>query len=952
MDYELKYPHLEDINYPNVEQVDVFDYDYDEYQWSRWTDNVRIKLCNVPWDSDGSNAVKFDNAESRDSWFDALDGHVVDMKSMFHEMPAQIVKVPVPFPVAMTYNYLMVDTPIMPTADEPLEYENPQNRYERTFWYIMDVESSAPNTTELTILQDYWTNYIDEVDISYMMLRRGHAPVKLTTVAQYLNDPYSNREWLLAEDVNFSDNSNVSGQRFIPFGNGRKYLCFAATMSLAVFDDYDKAITLTGGNTSASYSDVSYTDLDKTPLPAMALSTNQSGQTVTEDREYRAFGVSGWNWSTGGRNALSNDVELDYYVKKGIADSVECYAVAIEDAEPFIKDMHWTYPQWFGCVLGAFTVSGDMFDTDGDIEVNVYANGTQTHRKYTAWKVRRTTGSLGYLKFNVSDFAIPDEHKNIPKLYTYPYSFVEVSEKDGRTVQFRIEDMTENVQIRFKTCFAYPWLKYAAFFDGIGGDAPDATYVWMNLNGNPENVSIYGNDWQKLLFEHDIPTFAVFQLAEERYLLDNANALDARRKGAIANYRDTVDGANTAYWNSWWKCTYDRDNTVLLNNREYENTAGSLDRTRDTAHAQNNQNVVIAQLNSEYTTHLTGHAYRKLHDDMIYDASAIRSAALIDQSYTAASAFGTMVGSIGTAVIQGTVGAGSMALGAPFMGAQEVGTAASTLIGVPATGYQSNVVIQKSQESANMGLAQLSGKYLIAERKLLQDNITVTGQSLTLDINSGTNISTGYNVVGNNPTTRGFNYILADNIRDFGNNLSDDIYDDLEDLADNLRTDRNTAAGRTQSVDRHNPNETKKSIIRGAKRDMEQVRNSALAGYIDARHGAPRPCGTFSGNGGNDVLRWRGVQVKVRTQPDDALRMAGDQMKRFGYFVNRNWNFTGFNLMEHFTYWEVSEIWLTGGSKGVPEKAQQTIKSMLRNGVTVWHNPDDIGNVTIYENWR
>ena len=90
--------------------------------------------------------------------------------------------------------------------------------------------------------------------------------------------------------------------------------------------------------------------------------------------------------------------------------------------------------------------------------------------------------------------------------------------------------------------------------------------------------------------------------------------------------------------------------------------------------------------------------------------------------------------------------------------------------------------------------------------------------------------------------------------------------------------------------------------------------------------------------------------MKVKTQKPGEIAPAADQMLRYGYTLGQLWNFAGFNLMQHFTYWQCEDLWLTGGA-GVIESAQEQIKRILRAGVTIWSDPDEIGHVSIYDNF-
>ena len=97
-----------------------------------------------------------------------------------------------------------------------------------------------------------------------------------------------------------------------------------------------------------------------------------------------------------------------------------------------------------------------------------------------------------------------------------------------------------------------------------------------------------------------------------------------------------------------------------------------------------------------------------------------------------------------------------------------------------------------------------------------------------------------------------------------------------------------------------------------------------------------------------DSLNLRGIDFQIVTQCDGAIARIGDEFLRYGYRYERNWRFTGWDVMRHFTYWQASDIWLAKGC--IPEFAVRMLKDELSQGVTLWRSIDDIMNVSIYEN--
>ena len=112
------FPHIGDTAFPHLSNIDVWKY-RNNFDYSRWEDNARIKLCAVSWDSDYRNVVHWETDAVRDAYFDNLGGYKVDEPTMFQVQPDNTVKVPVPFNAATQYNYLVLDYPVMPPPCDP-----------------------------------------------------------------------------------------------------------------------------------------------------------------------------------------------------------------------------------------------------------------------------------------------------------------------------------------------------------------------------------------------------------------------------------------------------------------------------------------------------------------------------------------------------------------------------------------------------------------------------------------------------------------------------------------------------------------------------------------------------------------------------------------------------------------------------------------------------------------
>ena len=116
----------------------------------------------------------------------------------------------------------------------------------------------------------------------------------------------------------------------------------------------------------------------------------------------------------------------------------------------------------------------------------------------------------------------------------------------------------------------------------------------------------------------------------------------------------------------------------------------------------------------------------------------------------------------------------------------------------------------------------------------------------------------------------------------------------------------------------------------------------------DAALQAPSTIGQMGGQG----FMWKnglvGFAVNYKTAGGAAMRTVCDFWARYGYKIQRFYNFgnakmPALKVMNHFSYWKVSETYITCAKANEAEK--DAIRGVLEKGVTVWGNPSEIGNI-------
>lgn len=116
----------------------------------------------------------------------------------------------------------------------------------------------------------------------------------------------------------------------------------------------------------------------------------------------------------------------------------------------------------------------------------------------------------------------------------------------------------------------------------------------------------------------------------------------------------------------------------------------------------------------------------------------------------------------------------------------------------------------------------------------------------------------------------------------------------------------------------------------------------------DAALQAPSTVGQMGGQG----FMWKnglvGFAVNYKTAGGAAMRTVCDFWARYGYKIQRFYNFgnakmTALKIMNHFSYWKVSETYITCAKANEAEK--DAIRGVLEKGVTVWGKPSEIGSI-------
>ena len=175
-------------------------------------------------------------------------------------------------------------------------------------------------------------------------------------------------------------------------------------------------------------------------------------------------------------------------------------------------------------------------------------------------------------------------------------------------------------------------------------------------------------------------------------------------------------------------------------------------------------------------------------------------------------------------------------------------------------------------------------------------------------------------------------------------------------IQNDSRTDSNTiqnnlltsVAANNASLINTNAANIKTTADASANRSHATAYAAVQAGLNQA--GTRPPIVYGSRRGAHPVTRPRALIAQVVKQPKGAIACAGDAFLRYGYMLHQQWQIEKLQVMKHFTYWKLEEVWCSGAAD-VLEGAQQAIKDIMTAGVTVWSDPNEIGKVSVHDNY-
>ena len=1058
--------------FPNLDNVEVYKYD-NQFDYSRYDyTQMELMLCSVPWDmgeahignrtiSGIGNVVYFGSKANRDAWFDAIpDSQCFRFSTKFKELHReQIIDVPIPYDVCARYNYLKVHYALFANDESPVMFEDDEGVRD-WFWFVREVEFVAPNTTRLHLLDDAFQTWIYDVDITGMVLERGHAPMFAVKTDEYLTNPIENNEYLLTEDVNFGSISQVKHIDVLQLNAGNMYACIATSANPRV-DWGSKADDDWRTPAGASYTANGNPSFFVFALPVSQLATFLAN--VTNDFPQFKQTVQGVFFASDDLLTIGQAFTFA---------NVECHMVSSSRKQfDFVQleKSQFGYASRYANIAKLYTspyAHIEVTDENGNVDV-VRVEDTNGTLDVSA------ALSLAY-PFVTIDAHLLGAGGTVGASITYRNVTAHTFNVSGQWYETL---RTWNVPTFAVVLDAAREYDYSTHFDRLQR-VNDYEKAYANA-GASATTARTNRDASALAARDNAYNSADAALANSNASADTAKTnADASATAAKANAdanADTVKSnadasATTAKANADASAATAKANVATIAQANKSNT----DYAADTAET-NVYTMALANKNNAYDSAATAStntkniaAANKLNADASADLvtdnatltttanNAVRDASnsSADRSYSATNAYNFGIMDADNAIISASAtsqidaeneqaavsmasGAASSAVGAisSLATGDIAGAAASAIngiIGGASTLASTNISVRL--KSAEATIAQTSNEYHAEESTEKSQSDTTNQKTTTTTLTTVQNTLTTGQAANSSATTKA-NALRSKNAQDAAANASEatgkgnaDRTKTAEETAatatktttkanaTRTQTAENAAAAATETTTKANAQRTYDTAIANnaatntttkanAKRTYDTAiannaatntttkanatrsnateRANALNTYLTATANNERDYNTAIANAErdrtnaqrdieNDVLQAAlrapfvygefangessankpiALFANVVTQSKSAISSAGDEFLRYGYMLDKFWDFDGdWNIGKYFTYWKLRDFWVS--NLNVPDMYMDKLRFFLFSGVTIWRAPEYIGKVSIYDNYE
>lgn len=869
-----RFPHLPDATaYPYANERVYSQYPA-TFDYTRWESQTQLKPCTVRWTIDSDDRVKWESDTARDTWFDGIGGRTYTLDSGLNVIPDESVRLPIPYQAMQFANYLAVTIPDMPDADKQLDYS--EQHLARLYYFVLDTRRINASVTECVLALDYWTTYINSVNIARIMVERGHVAQSYETVTSYFTDPIHNTYGLTAPEPDApAAPALTASNSFVPLATGEMWLLMAVKCTYTQF----VGLTQVGAEIP-------------TTAPAYADTSDYYGHQY-QVNDYQWGGVPNLNGVTtpNATGVSADNIRPNGYAIIGLK-TVDAFG------NGFFDKLTASLPQAWNLIEACYVVPRNMINPTSGAKLL----GFDVYRITPA-----ATGLLANIDLQPGAFGYPERYAHLAKLYTAPYAWLSITDENNNESVVRVEDTTGDLGVMRRVSLAYPYLAAQTFINGVSGSG-HAEYTWADLTDTSHTTDIPDGAFCALS-THEIPLFTLMIDNAVKYVNDNdSQARVQARENALNAYHVSTRNTNTGLVTGTANADTNVANTKATSDNAIANTkiktdTATANNTQSNTAATNTQNASVDKINKDYST-----GSDKMINDLLADQNLAGLAANASNDTRAATTVSSLVGQ------SAAIGAGALLSGGT-MGAAAVAGAA---ISAATTGYNTGVVIDNNEQ-------------LIATQQVMMANKADYANNANRDYRDhATDLI---------KATTSINIALSQGITDNENSANTRT-------TDNNAATANANAERSRNTTLANLAKNRDAGTFAAQTALKQAQDMYAAKIRDMKRSAPATMTARQGDALPDIWGTRGLQVRVMTQSPDIIRRCGDAFLRYGYTLHENVETPNLLVKTHFTYWKGDALVY---ATNAPSRAVNEITELLRQGVTVWRNPDTIGH-SIYDN--
>lgn len=152
------------------------------FSYAAWTPGTTVTLCNVPWNNDYRDIVRYASKTALNTYLDnaARSGPRLTIDKMTYCRVGMPIRVNLPFAQCYMFNYLRVVNSAQPVIGHaapggtPSHADSTESGAQTLFYFITDVRYLAPNTTEIYVQLDVWQTFNHDVTFGNCYIERGH----------------------------------------------------------------------------------------------------------------------------------------------------------------------------------------------------------------------------------------------------------------------------------------------------------------------------------------------------------------------------------------------------------------------------------------------------------------------------------------------------------------------------------------------------------------------------------------------------------------------------------------------------------------------------------------------------------------------------------------------------------------------------------------------------------